>query len=227
MRNLACRNGIRSCLDIHTVRRYSLYMMKVKTTTAFDALNPSQRRGVDVRHTCEGQGHCRGSAADPGGRRHRQDQHAGASHGAPGAERRRSGAHSHADVHAPRGSGDDPPLAEDRCGGSCRSREIGRSQRDSRVWCGPAPFIPSAIASCAHSPSTSVSTPNFTVLDRSDAADFMDVIRHEFGFSGKEKRFPRKDTCLAIYTYRVNTRLVAQADPRGTISVGAASGKRI
>jgi DNA helicase II / ATP-dependent DNA helicase PcrA len=49
--------------------------------------------------------------------------------------------------------------------------------------------------------------PNFTVLDRSDAADFMDVIRHEFGYSGKEKRFPRKDACLAIYSYRVNTRL--------------------
>src|SRR6202521_2961654 len=49
--------------------------------------------------------------------------------------------------------------------------------------------------------------PNFTVLDRADAADLLDVIRHEFGFSGKEKRFPRKDTCLAIYSYRVNTRL--------------------
>ncbi len=49
--------------------------------------------------------------------------------------------------------------------------------------------------------------PSFTVLDRADAADLMDVIRHELGFSGKEKRFPRKDTCLAIYSYRVNTRL--------------------
>ncbi len=49
--------------------------------------------------------------------------------------------------------------------------------------------------------------PNFTVLDRADAADLMDVIRHELGFSGKEKRFPRKDICLAIYSYRVNTRL--------------------
>jgi DNA helicase-2/ATP-dependent DNA helicase PcrA len=49
--------------------------------------------------------------------------------------------------------------------------------------------------------------PNFTVLDRGDAADLMDVIRHEFGFSAKEKRFPRKDACLAIYGYRVNTRL--------------------
>jgi DNA helicase-2/ATP-dependent DNA helicase PcrA len=49
--------------------------------------------------------------------------------------------------------------------------------------------------------------PNYTVLDRSDAADLMDVVRHELGFSGKEKRFPRKDACLAIYSYRVNTRL--------------------
>src|SRR5271168_3626014 len=49
--------------------------------------------------------------------------------------------------------------------------------------------------------------PNFTVLDRSDAADLMDVVRHELGFSSKDKRFPRKDACLAIYSYRVNTRL--------------------
>src|SRR5271156_890584 len=35
----------------------------------------------------------------------------------------------------------------------------------------------------------------------------MDVVRHELGFSSKEKRFPRKDACLAIYSYRVNTRL--------------------
>jgi DNA helicase II / ATP-dependent DNA helicase PcrA len=49
--------------------------------------------------------------------------------------------------------------------------------------------------------------PNFTVLDRADAADLMDVVRHELGFSAKDKRFPRKDSCLAIYSYRVNTRL--------------------
>jgi DNA helicase-2/ATP-dependent DNA helicase PcrA len=49
--------------------------------------------------------------------------------------------------------------------------------------------------------------PNFSVLDRADAADLMDVIRHEQGLSAKERRFPRKDVCLAIYSYRVNTRL--------------------
>jgi DNA helicase-2/ATP-dependent DNA helicase PcrA len=49
--------------------------------------------------------------------------------------------------------------------------------------------------------------PSFTVLDRADAADLMDVVRHELGFSAKEKRFPRKDVCLGVYSYRVNTRL--------------------
>ena len=47
---------------------------------------------------------------------------------------------------------------------------------------------------------------NFSVLDRGDAADLMDVARHELGLSRTEKRFPRKDTCLAIYSHRVNTR---------------------
>ena len=47
--------------------------------------------------------------------------------------------------------------------------------------------------------------PGFTVLDRGDAADLMDVVRHERGLSGLPKRFPRKDTCLAIYSHRVNT----------------------
>ncbi|MDH5211437.1 MAG: ATP-dependent helicase, partial [Betaproteobacteria bacterium] len=46
---------------------------------------------------------------------------------------------------------------------------------------------------------------NFSVLDRGDAADLMDVVRHELGYSKTEKRFPRKDTCVAIYSHRVNT----------------------
>ena len=45
----------------------------------------------------------------------------------------------------------------------------------------------------------------FSVLDRGDAADLIDVARHELGYSKTEKRFPRKDTCLAIYSHRVNT----------------------
>ncbi|HTL01596.1 MAG TPA: ATP-dependent helicase [Vicinamibacterales bacterium] len=46
---------------------------------------------------------------------------------------------------------------------------------------------------------------SFSVLDRGDAADLMDVVRHDLGLSNSKKRFPRKDTCLAIYSHRVNT----------------------
>jgi DNA helicase-2/ATP-dependent DNA helicase PcrA len=46
---------------------------------------------------------------------------------------------------------------------------------------------------------------SFSVLDRGDAADLMDLVRHERKLSSADKRFPRKDSCLAIYSHRVNT----------------------
>jgi ATP-dependent DNA helicase UvrD/PcrA len=55
-----------------------------------------------------------------------------------------------------------------------------------------------------HSASVGLSS-NYSVLDRGDAADLMDLVRYELGFSKSERRFPRKDTCLAIYSHRVNT----------------------
>ena len=48
--------------------------------------------------------------------------------------------------------------------------------------------------------------PSFSVMDRGDASDLLDVVRQELGFSKKEKRFPLKDTCLAIYSHKVNSR---------------------
>jgi DNA helicase-2/ATP-dependent DNA helicase PcrA len=47
--------------------------------------------------------------------------------------------------------------------------------------------------------------PAFSVIDRSDAADLIDHIRTEQGHAESTQRFPRKDTCLAIYSHRVNT----------------------
>lgn len=47
--------------------------------------------------------------------------------------------------------------------------------------------------------------PGFSVLDRGDAADLLDVVRHERGLSARRRRFPAKDTCLAIYSRVVNT----------------------
>ena len=46
---------------------------------------------------------------------------------------------------------------------------------------------------------------SFSVMDRGDSADVLDVLRHQLGHSRLERRFPRKETCLAIYSHRVNT----------------------
>jgi DNA helicase-2/ATP-dependent DNA helicase PcrA len=48
--------------------------------------------------------------------------------------------------------------------------------------------------------------PAFTVLDRGDAADLLDLVRAERGAGKTDRRFPRKDTCLAIYSRTVNAR---------------------
>lgn len=47
--------------------------------------------------------------------------------------------------------------------------------------------------------------PSFTVLDASDAADLMDLERDRLGLSERTRRFPRKTTCLAIYSHTVNS----------------------
>jgi DNA helicase-2/ATP-dependent DNA helicase PcrA len=46
--------------------------------------------------------------------------------------------------------------------------------------------------------------PAFTIHDREDSADLVNLIRHEKGFSRSESRFPTKGTCLAIYSRCVN-----------------------
>ena len=44
----------------------------------------------------------------------------------------------------------------------------------------------------------------FTIHDREDAADLMNLVRHELDLSRTESRFPQKGTCLAIYSRVVN-----------------------
>ena len=45
---------------------------------------------------------------------------------------------------------------------------------------------------------------SFSILDRADAEDLLDLVRHDLGFSATNKRFPAKGTCLAIYSRVVN-----------------------
>jgi ATP-dependent DNA helicase UvrD/PcrA len=45
---------------------------------------------------------------------------------------------------------------------------------------------------------------DFTIHDREDSADLMNLVRHDLGFSKTDKRFPSKNVCLAIYSRAVN-----------------------
>ncbi len=45
----------------------------------------------------------------------------------------------------------------------------------------------------------------FTIHDRSDSADLMDLVRQELGLGRRKGVFPGKDTCLEIYSLAVNS----------------------
>jgi DNA helicase-2/ATP-dependent DNA helicase PcrA len=47
-------------------------------------------------------------------------------------------------------------------------------------------------------------SPSFTIHDREDSADLLNLVRHDLGFSKTKKRFPMKGTCLSIYSRVVN-----------------------
>ena len=47
---------------------------------------------------------------------------------------------------------------------------------------------------------------DFTIMDRNDAADMIDMLRHELNYSSTHRRFPKKKTCLDIYSRCVNSR---------------------
>ena len=44
----------------------------------------------------------------------------------------------------------------------------------------------------------------FTIHDREDSGDLINLVRHDLGFSKTDKRFPMKGTCLSIYSRAVN-----------------------
>lgn len=44
----------------------------------------------------------------------------------------------------------------------------------------------------------------FTIHDREDSSDLMNLVRHDLGYSKTHKRFPMKGTCLSIHSRAVN-----------------------
>ena len=69
--------------------------------------------------------------------------------------------------------------------------------------------------------------PAFTIHDREDSADLMNLVRHERGFSKMESRFPTKATCLAIYSRAVNAETATRGGASRQSSLGARRGKRL
>lgn len=49
--------------------------------------------------------------------------------------------------------------------------------------------------------------PSFTIHDRENSADLMNLVRHELGLSQLQRRFPAKATCVAIYSRTVNAEM--------------------
>jgi DNA helicase-2/ATP-dependent DNA helicase PcrA len=84
--------------------------------------------------------------------------------------------------------------ATDRSGASGRSGEI--------RWSGTFHSVANRLLR-HHAESVGLD-PSFTVLDRSDSADLMNLQRGELGLARSSTRFPRKGTCLSIYSHAVN-----------------------
>jgi DNA helicase II / ATP-dependent DNA helicase PcrA len=49
-------------------------------------------------------------------------------------------------------------------------------------------------------------SPEFTVTDQADAADLLNLVRGELGYSQVKRRFPQKNTLAALYSRTVNSR---------------------
>ena len=45
---------------------------------------------------------------------------------------------------------------------------------------------------------------NFTIMDRSDAEDLLNLVRNDLSLANTRRRFPQKSTCMDIYSRRVN-----------------------
>jgi DNA helicase II / ATP-dependent DNA helicase PcrA len=82
------------------------------------------------------------------------------------------------------------------------AQAINQEAVNSRVWGGT--FHATANRLLRIYSSAAGLTPDFTIMDRADAEDFLNVARNDLNLSRTDKRFPRKSTCIDIYSRRVN-----------------------
>jgi DNA helicase-2/ATP-dependent DNA helicase PcrA len=85
---------------------------------------------------------------------------------------------------------------------SRRGRAVSGAEAELLPWSGTFHSIGNRLLR-RHAAALSLD-PAFTVLDRADSADLMDLVRSDLGLARTRSRFPKKGTCLAIYSYTVN-----------------------
>lgn len=86
-----------------------------------------------------------------------------------------------------------------------RSRGIGAKTLSRDVWGGTFHAVATRLLR-QHGKLIGLG-PEFTILDRSDAEDLLNILRSELELAKSDKRFPLKGTCLDIYSRVVNTQL--------------------
>ena len=148
-------------------------------------LNPEQRRAVEhgvrrvTRPACAAAGHRR--------RRLGQDQHARPSRRPSDRQRRRSAPHPADDVLAPRRRRDDAAASS-----ASRARCMGDNagvMTDALTWAGTFHGIGARLLR-EYAEQIGLD-PAFTIHDREDSADLMNLVRHELGFSQDRKPLSR------------------------------------
>lgn len=84
-----------------------------------------------------------------------------------------------------------------------RAEEMTGEASTGRVWGGTFHSVANRLI---RTYGRALSIPSdFTVMDQSDAADLMGLLRSELGFEKRDRRFPRKETLVAIYSRTVNS----------------------
>ncbi len=88
--------------------------------------------------------------------------------------------------------------------GTVPGNKGGQSPFPTRVWGGTYHAIATRLL---HRYGKSIGLPpQFTVHDRTDSEDLLNVVRTERNLAKTDKRFPKKGTCMAIYSRCVNAR---------------------
>ena len=84
----------------------------------------------------------------------------------------------------------------------CYSSPLGRLMVDALTWSGTFHAIGARLLR-DYSDQIGLDRA-FTIHDRGDSADLINLVRHDLGLSKTERRFPNKNTCLAAYSRVVN-----------------------